>query len=75
MTWYQPFETREEVDEALRFVLSQDVATATTAGDLRLATMMIDAAERFRSMNEMEQLAFVPRMTAHKPLFPTDSVP
>jgi predicted aldo/keto reductase-like oxidoreductase len=62
-TWYQPFETQQEVDEALRFVLSQDMATATTA-DLRLATMMIDAAERFRPMNETEQLAFVPRMTA-----------
>jgi aryl-alcohol dehydrogenase-like predicted oxidoreductase len=74
-TWYQPFETQEDVDEALWFALSQDVATATTAGDLRLATMMIDAAERFRPMNEEEQLAVVSRATSYKPLFPTDFIP
>jgi len=74
-TWYQPFETQEDVDEALWFALSQDVATATTAGDIRLAAMMIDAAERFRPMNEEEQLAVVSRATSHKPLFPTDFIP
>jgi hypothetical protein len=74
-TWYQPFDTQEEIDEALWFTLSQDVATATTASDVRLATMMIDAAERFRPMNEEEQLAVVSRVTSHKPLFPTDVIP
>jgi aryl-alcohol dehydrogenase-like predicted oxidoreductase len=74
-TWYQPFETQEDVDEALWFALSQNVATATTAGDPQLATMMIDAAERFRPMNEEEQLALVSRATSYKPLFPTDFIP
>jgi len=74
-TWYQPFDTQEEIDEALWFTLSQDVATATTASDVRLATMMIDAAERFRPMNEEEQLAVVSRVTSHKSLFPIDVIP
>jgi len=74
-TWYQPFDTQEEVDEALWFTLSQDVATATTASDVRLATMMINAAERFRPLNEEEQLAAISRATSHMPLFPTDIIP
>jgi hypothetical protein len=37
--------------------------------------MMIDAAERFRPMNEEEQLAVVSRATSYKPLFPTDFIP
>lgn len=74
-TWYQPFETQKEIDEALWFTLSQDVTTATTTSDVRLATMMMDAAERFEPMNDEEQLAVVSRVTSHKPLFPTDFIP
>jgi aryl-alcohol dehydrogenase-like predicted oxidoreductase len=74
-TWYQPFESQEEIDEALWFTLSQDVATATAASDVRLASMMIDAAERFRQMNQKEQLAAISRAASHKPLFPRDFIP
>ena len=74
-TWYQPFETQEEIDEALWFTLSQDVATAPTTSDARLATMMIDAAERFKPMNEEDQLDVISRATSHSPLFPTDVIP
>jgi aryl-alcohol dehydrogenase-like predicted oxidoreductase len=74
-TWYQPFETQEEIDEAVWFTLSQDVTTATTASDVRLATMMINAAERFEPMNAEQQLAVVSRAASHKPLFPTNSLP
>jgi len=74
-TWYQPFETQKQIDEALWFTLSQDVTTATTASDIRLATMMIDAAERFEPMKEEEQLALISKATSHKPLFPTDFIP
>jgi predicted aldo/keto reductase-like oxidoreductase len=74
-TWYQPFETQKEIDEALQFTLSQDVTTATTASDVRLVGMMIDAAERFEPMNEAEQLAVISRVSSDKPLFPTDFIP
>ena len=74
-TWYQPFETQEEINKALRFTLSQDVTTATTTSDVRLAGMMIDAAEQFEPMNEAEQLTVVSGTSSHKPLFPTDSIP
>jgi hypothetical protein len=70
---YRPFETQEEIDEALRFALSQDV-TATTAGDLRLAAMMIDSTEGFALTNEEEQRAFVSKVTLYKPLFRADFI-
>jgi len=69
-TWYRPFETQKEIDEALWFTLSQDVTTASTSSDIRLATMMIDAAERFQPMNEEQQKDLVSRFALQKPLFP-----
>jgi aryl-alcohol dehydrogenase-like predicted oxidoreductase len=69
-TWYQPFETQKEIDEALWFTLSQDMTTAATSSDIRLATMMIDAAERFEPMREEQQRALVSRFVLQKPLFP-----
>ena len=74
-TWYQPFETQPEIDEAVWFTLSQDVATATTPSDARLATMMLDAVERFKPMNEEEQLGTITRTASYNPLFPTDVIP
>lgn len=69
-TWYQPFETQKEIDEALWFTLSQDVTTAATSSDTKLATMMIDAAERFEPMREERQRELVSRFVLQKPLFP-----
>jgi len=69
-TWYQPFDTQKEIDEALRFTLSQDVTTAATSSDIKLATMTIDAAERFEPMSEEEQRELVSKFASQKPLFP-----
>ena len=69
-TWYQPFETQKEIDEALWFTLSQDVTTAASSSDIRLATRMIDAAERFEPMSEQRQGELVSRFASQKPLFP-----
>jgi aryl-alcohol dehydrogenase-like predicted oxidoreductase len=69
-TWYQPFDTQKEIDDALFFTLSQDVTTATSSSDIRIATMMIDAAERFESMGKEKQGELVSRFAAQKPLFP-----
>jgi len=74
-TWYQPFDTQKEIDDALWFTLSQDVTTATSSSDVRLTSMMIDAAERFKPMNDEEQAALMLRVSSHKPLFPADFIP
>lgn len=69
-TWYQPFDTQREIDEALWFTLSQDVTTATTSSDIRLATMTIEAAERFAPMSEEKQRDLISKVSSFKPLFP-----
>jgi len=69
-TWYQPFDTQGEIDEALWFTLSQDVTTATASSDIRIATMMINAAERFTPMSKEKQMELVSKASSFKPLFP-----
>ena len=68
--WYQPFDTQKEVDEALRFTLSQYVTTAASCSDIRIAKMMIDAAERYAPMRGNEQERLLKRAESLKPLFP-----
>jgi aryl-alcohol dehydrogenase-like predicted oxidoreductase len=74
-TWYQPFQTQKEVDEALWFTLSQGVTTAATSSDTRIASMMIDAAERYTPMLEEQQQELLQKATAYKPLFPRNTIP
>jgi aryl-alcohol dehydrogenase-like predicted oxidoreductase len=71
-TWYEPFTTPEEVEEALRFTLSQHVTTAATSSDLEIARMMIDSAEDFAPMDDEEQESLIRRAANYKPLFPRD---
>lgn len=73
-TWYQPFDTQREIDEALRFTLSQYVTTAASASDLRIARMMIDAAEHFTPMEEKEQEKLIHKASIYTPLFPSDII-
>ncbi len=61
-TWYQPFNTQKEIDDALWFTLSQEVTTAASSSDIRLATMTIDAAERFEPMSKEQQRELVSRL-------------
>jgi aryl-alcohol dehydrogenase-like predicted oxidoreductase len=68
--WYQPFNTQSEVDDALRFTLSQYVTTAASSSDVRIATMMINAAERFTPLEEREQQELLLKAATYKPLFP-----
>ena len=69
-TWYQPFDTQMDVDESLRFTLSQYVTTAASSSDVRIAKMMIEAAERFTPMKEKERRELLRKASSYKPLFP-----
>jgi aryl-alcohol dehydrogenase-like predicted oxidoreductase len=68
--WYQPFDTPVEVEEAVRFTLSQAVTTAATCSDLRIAKLMLEAAERFTPMDTEEQERLCRKAAARTPLFP-----
>jgi len=70
-TWYQPFVTQTDVADALRFTLSQDVTTAASSSDIKLAKMMIEAAEQFTPMKKEEQQELVLKASIYKPLFPS----
>ena len=69
-TWYQPFDTQRDIDEALWFTLSQNVTTAASSSDIRIAKMMIDAAERYTPMEAEEQKNLLTKADKYKPLFP-----
>ncbi|MDY6818010.1 MAG: aldo/keto reductase [Halobacteriales archaeon] len=58
-TWYEPFEEPDMLEECLRFVLSQNVTTITSAGDPRLVPPILEAAKRFEPMDEAEQAAMI----------------
>jgi len=69
-TWYQPFDTQEEIDRSLWWALSQGITTAPMAGDLSLWPMIIDAAERFHPLNEAEQAEAVAEVRRYRTIFP-----
>ena len=48
-TWYQPFETGEDIDRAVHWVLGKPRVFLNTAGDLDLLPSVLDAADRFES--------------------------
>jgi predicted aldo/keto reductase-like oxidoreductase len=69
-TWYEPFDDAGMIEQALRFTLSQPVSGAISAGDARLLPMILDAAERFRPMDETEQADLLASASKYEPLFP-----
>ena len=69
-TWYEPWDTQDRIDEALWFTLSQGVTTAASSGEPRLFEMMVDAAERYRSLSRDEQKELIESASDLKPLFP-----
>lgn len=50
-TWYEPFTDQATIDQAVAFVLSQPVATLTSAGDVTVLPKVLAAAERFRPLD------------------------
>jgi len=69
-TWYQPFTSQAEVEEAVRFTLSQNLTTTTTSSDMDLARMTIESAANFSYMDDDEQEALIRKAADYKPLFP-----
>ena len=68
-TWYEPFDDEEMIEQALRFNLSQPVTGLISAGDARLLPAILDAAERYRPMDEAEQAALLATAGEYEPLF------
>jgi len=58
-TWYDPHRDQEPIDRALWWVLSQQMHTAPSAGDVTLIPKILDAAERFSPLNSEDQEAVI----------------
>ncbi|MEM4501045.1 MAG: aldo/keto reductase [Thermofilaceae archaeon] len=72
-TWYEPFDSQEDIDLAVWYTLSQPgVATYSMAAEVRLWPHIISAGERFRILTEEEQLRIIELFRAKRasPLFP-----
>ena len=57
-TWYDPHRDQDDIDRSLWWVLSQQVHTAPSCGDVELLPKVLDAAERFVPL-DTSQLADV----------------
>ncbi len=69
-TWYEPFNGQTEIDRSLRYTLSQGITTAAMPADLSLWPLVIDAAERFKTLNTQEQKEVVSQVRQYRSIFP-----
>ena len=65
-TWYDPHREQEPIDRALWWVLSQQMHTAPSAGDVDILPKVLDAAERFSPLSAEKQEAVID--SQHPPL-------
>lgn len=67
-TWYEPFDTQEEIDRSVWYTLSQGVTTLPLPSDVKLWHKVIDAAERFQPMSAGEQEAALDEVKQYQPI-------
>ncbi len=69
-SYYEPFESEEDVEKCLNFVLSQNVTTVASPHDMKVIPKILMAAERYRELTEIEQVEIVESAANLKPFFP-----
>jgi aryl-alcohol dehydrogenase-like predicted oxidoreductase len=67
-TWYEPFTGAADIEKSLWYTLSQDITGAVLPGELKLWPTIIDAANRFKSLNAGEQQEVISRAARYQPL-------
>lgn len=68
-TWYEPYHTPATIQEAINFVLSQDVTGVCMAGDITVMPMVLQACEQFSLLSEEEQIALMERGKSMEMIF------
>lgn len=68
-TWYEPFHTPVSIQEAINFVLSQDVTGVCMAGDITVMPMVLQACEQFSPLSEEEQNSLMERGKSMEMIF------
>ena len=72
-TWYEPLNNQDLIDQAVWFTLSQEgVTTYSLPCDVKLWALVLNAAERYKKLDEQEQeqLVKIARENELYPLFP-----
>jgi aryl-alcohol dehydrogenase-like predicted oxidoreductase len=67
-TWYEPYDDAAEIEQSLRFTLSQDITAAVLPGELKLWPLIFPAAENFKPMSAREQQEAMSRAARYQPL-------
>ena len=71
--WYEPLDKQEEIDKGVWFALSQEgVTTYSLAGDINLWPKILDAAERYKKLDEdeLKEIVQYGKQHGYTPLFP-----
>lgn len=68
-TWYEPYKTPLAVQEAVNFVLSQDVTAICMPGDITVIPMVLQGCEQYESMSEDEQNALIEKGVGMEMIF------
>lgn len=69
-TWYEPFQEAEQINQAVRFTLSQDITAICTAGDLKVLPRVLQACQDFRPMPLAEQEQLIAIAGQFETIFP-----
>lgn len=68
-TWYEPFDTPEEIQQGIDFALSQNVTGICTAADITLLSMVVEACEQYSVLSQNEQIKMIERAKTLDPIF------
>lgn len=68
-TWYEPFTDSGPIQQAINFVLSQDVTGLCTVGDMTVLPLVLDACDKFEPMSAAQQEALIAAASQYEPLF------
>jgi predicted aldo/keto reductase-like oxidoreductase len=69
-TWYEPFDQQQMIDACVHFVLSfPGVCGFASAGDIHLFPKIVDAVERYGSMNDEEAERILGSITGYTSIF------
>ncbi|WJH33983.1 aldo/keto reductase [Paenibacillus sp. CC-CFT747] len=71
-TWYEPFDTQKVIDACVHFVLSfPTISGFASAGDVHLFPKIVDAVNRYGSMNDEEANAILSSIQGYSSPFET----
>lgn len=68
-TWYEPLQDQDAIDTAVGWVLGREGIFLNTVGDIHLLPKVLDAAARFTTRPDDQEMAELERAFAMAPLF------